>query len=122
MPPILRVSESYLDWFGKLFGRGIGLSQGFCVHRVTQIRKHGQSGIRKHNPNVRAVEDSIFLKPRGLWDQQSRTVLKLMNLHNCLQTKCLLFDSKYGAGSFFSSPLPDQHWGAPSLASSGHRS
>jgi hypothetical protein len=44
------------------------------THRTTQHRKtrthiHASSGIRNHDPSVRAAEDSTCLRPLGHWDQ-----------------------------------------------------
>jgi len=55
-----------------LLGRGISPTQGLYLHRTAQHRKtrthiHVPSGIRTHDPSVRAVEDSTCLRPRGHW-------------------------------------------------------
>jgi hypothetical protein len=53
-----------------LLGRGIGPTQGLYLDRTTQHREtrthiHASSGIRKHDPSVRAAEGSTYLRPRG---------------------------------------------------------
>jgi hypothetical protein len=70
-----------------LLGRGISPTQGLYLHRTTQHRKtrtniHASSGIRTHDPSVRAVEDSTCLRPRGHCDrpkQKANTILELRN-------------------------------------------
>jgi len=70
-------SETYESVFGHsvgLLGRGISPSQGHYLHRTAQQRKtrthiHASSGIRTHDPSVRAVEDRTCLRPRGHWDR-----------------------------------------------------
>jgi hypothetical protein len=54
--------------------RGIGPTQGFYLHRMTQHRKtrthiHASSGIRSHDPSVRAAEDNTCLRPLGHWNR-----------------------------------------------------
>jgi hypothetical protein len=39
-------------------------------HRKTRTHIHASSGVRTHDPSVRAAEDSTCLRPRGHWDQQ----------------------------------------------------
>jgi len=55
--------------FGQLvglLGQGIGPTQGLYLHRTTQHRRktrtriHVSSGIRVHDPSVRAAEDSTI--------------------------------------------------------------
>jgi hypothetical protein len=60
-------------WYDSLIG-GSARRQGFYLHRTAQHRKtrihtHASSWIRTHNPNVRAVEDSTCLRPRGHWNR-----------------------------------------------------
>jgi hypothetical protein len=62
--------------FYRLLGRGIGPTQGLYLHRTTQHRKtlthiHASSGIRPHDPSVRAPEDSTWLRPRGHYDRRN---------------------------------------------------
>jgi hypothetical protein len=38
-------------------------------HRETQTHIHASSGIQTHDPSVRAVEDSTWLRPLGHWDR-----------------------------------------------------
>jgi hypothetical protein len=61
-----------MNLFGHLvglLGQGISPKQGFNLHSTTtQHRKtrthiHAPSRIRTRNPNVRAVEDSMCLRP-----------------------------------------------------------
>jgi hypothetical protein len=53
-----------------LLGQGIGPTQGHYLHRTTHHRKtrkhiHTSSGIRTHDPSVRAAEDSTYLRAHG---------------------------------------------------------
>jgi len=53
-------------------GWEIGLSQGLYLHRApqhkeTQIYSHNSSGIRTHDPSIRAVQNNIPLRLRGHW-------------------------------------------------------
>jgi hypothetical protein len=78
----LAFSDSELNFwnlsvFGHLvglFGRGISLLQVHYLHRTAQYKKtrtyiHGASGIRTHDPSVRAIEDCSCLRPRCHWDR-----------------------------------------------------
>jgi hypothetical protein len=76
-----------MNLFGHLvglLGRGISPRQVLYLHRKTQHRKtrthiHASSGIRTHDPNFRAVEDSTSLRPRGQWDRRPlRMCLKIV--------------------------------------------
>jgi hypothetical protein len=68
------VSLPFLN-FGQsvgLLGLGISPSQGRYLHRTTQTEQtqtniHASSGIRSHDPSVRASED--ISRPRGLSDR-----------------------------------------------------
>jgi hypothetical protein len=58
-----------------VLGRGISLSQSHCIqaeqykHRIKHTDIHALSGIRTHDPSVRASEDSSCLRPRGHCDR-----------------------------------------------------
>jgi hypothetical protein len=66
------VSSSYAQsvW---ILGRGISMSQGLYLHTEQHKHRinthntdiHALSGIRTHDPNVRASEDSSCFRPRG---------------------------------------------------------
>jgi hypothetical protein len=65
-----------------LLGRGIGPTQGLYLHRITQHRKtrthmHASSGIRTHDPSVRAAEDSKCLRLRGHWERWKTELIKI---------------------------------------------
>jgi hypothetical protein len=69
-------SETYesIGQMVGLLGRVIGSTQGPYLHRTTQHRKtrthiHVSSGIRTHDPSVRAAEDSTCLRPLGHWNR-----------------------------------------------------
>jgi hypothetical protein len=53
-----------------LLGRGISPSQGRYLHTGQHTDIHALSGIRTHDPSVRASEDSSWLRPRGHSDGQ----------------------------------------------------
>jgi hypothetical protein len=53
-----------------LLGRWINPSQGRYLH--TDI--HASSGIRTHDPSVRASEDSSCFRPRGHCDRPSEDI------------------------------------------------
>jgi hypothetical protein len=63
----------FINLFGQFVGlpeQGFGPMQGLYLHRTTQHRKtqtyiHASSGIRSHDPRVRAAEDSTCLRPLG---------------------------------------------------------
>jgi hypothetical protein len=68
--------ESYIQSIA-LLGRGIRPSQGLYLHTEHKHRInahntdiHALSGIRTHDPSVRASEDSSCLRPRGHRDWQ----------------------------------------------------
>jgi hypothetical protein len=48
-----------------LLGRGISPSQGRYLTQNKHIRIHTLSGIRTHDPSVRAGEDILCLRPHG---------------------------------------------------------
>jgi hypothetical protein len=58
-----------------LLGRGIRPTQGLYLHRTTQTQNktltniHALSGIRNHDPSVRAAEDISCLRTRGHCDR-----------------------------------------------------
>jgi hypothetical protein len=63
-----------------LLGRVISPSQGRYLHTGqhryrtnTHTNTHVSSGIRTHDPSVRAREDSSCLRPRGLCDRHSKS-------------------------------------------------
>jgi len=66
-----------MNLFGHLvglLGRGISLTLGLYLDRTTQHRKtrtliHALSGSRTHDPSVRTVEDSAWLRPHNHWDR-----------------------------------------------------
>jgi hypothetical protein len=67
-------------------GRGISPSQGLYLH--TEQHKHrvnahntdyALSGIRTHDPSVRASEDSSYLRPRGHCDRH-RPCIQIKNI------------------------------------------
>jgi hypothetical protein len=67
-----------------LFGRGISPSQGLCLHAGQHKHRinaytdfHALSGIRTHDPSVRASEDSPRLRPRDHYDRMLRLKLIL---------------------------------------------
>jgi hypothetical protein len=68
--------ETYESIFGHLvglLGREISPSQGYYLHRTAQCKEklthiHASSGIRSHDPRVRAVEDRTCLRPSAHWD------------------------------------------------------
>jgi hypothetical protein len=51
---------------------------------------HASSGIRTHDPGIRAVEDSTCLRPRGQWDRHYTYQLKKLNKYKRRQKKSLL--------------------------------
>jgi hypothetical protein len=71
------VSLSYTQSVG-LLRRGISPSQGRYLHtgqhkpRINAYNTgiHALSGIRTHDPSIRASEESLCLKPRGYCDRQ----------------------------------------------------
>jgi hypothetical protein len=66
------------------------------THRTTQRRKmrtyiHASSGVRTHDPSVRAAEDSTYLRPLGHWDHLPLWIIKVQcdykwcePLHKCI--------------------------------------
>jgi hypothetical protein len=65
--------------FGKHLGRGVGLSQCLSLYRKAQNKKvltyvHASSGIRTHDPSLRAFQNHMHLKPRGHWNRPIVTV------------------------------------------------
>jgi hypothetical protein len=61
-----------------LLGRGISPSQGRYLHRTTQTQNkrtdiHVLSGIRTHDPSVRASEDGSCFRPRSHCDRLCRS-------------------------------------------------
>jgi hypothetical protein len=90
------LSETYesVGQLVGLLGRGIGPTQGLYLHRTTQHRKmrrhiHASSGIRTHDPSVRAAEDSTSLRPRGL------TSILILSSHLCACFSSGLFPSGF---------------------------
>jgi hypothetical protein len=69
-------SENIFGHLVGLLGQVIGPSQRQYPHRRAQYRKtwthiHASSGIRTHDPSVRAVADSTCIRSRGHWDRPS---------------------------------------------------
>jgi len=68
------IMNLFLDILVGLLGRGIGSSsQDHYLQRIAQHRKtgtyiHASSEIRTHDARVRAVKDSMYLRPHGHWD------------------------------------------------------
>jgi hypothetical protein len=59
-----------------LLGRGISPSQGSYLHIDTksmQTNIHVLSGIRTHDPSVRASEDISYRRPRGHCDRRTNS-------------------------------------------------
>jgi hypothetical protein len=62
----------------ELLGRGISPSQGLHLHTEQHKHRinahntdlHALSGIRTHDPSVRASEDSSCLRPLSHWDRR----------------------------------------------------
>jgi hypothetical protein len=88
--PFTACSE-LMDLFGHLeglLGRGISPTQGLYLytgqHNTTQKNAEthpcGSSGIRSHDPSVRAVEDSTCLRPHGYWDRLHE-IPYVLNIH-----------------------------------------
>jgi hypothetical protein len=44
-------------------------TQDNTIQKNADTHIHASSGIRTHDPSVRAVEDSTCLRPRGHWDR-----------------------------------------------------
>jgi hypothetical protein len=69
-----------------LLGRGISRSQGFYLHTEQHnhrinAHRHLSSGIRSHDPSVRADEDGSCLSPRGHCDRLfTKLVSKITSL------------------------------------------
>jgi hypothetical protein len=59
----------YFTQLVGLLGRGISPSQG---RYLTQTDIHSLSGIRTHDPSVRAGENISCLRPQGHWDRHPR--------------------------------------------------
>jgi hypothetical protein len=60
-----------MNLFGHLvvlLGRGIGLTQGFYLHRKTRTHIHASSRVRTHDRRVRAAEDSTCLRQPSFSD------------------------------------------------------
>jgi hypothetical protein len=55
-----------------LLGRGISPSQGRYLHTEQHKDIHALSGIRTHDPSVRAGKDGSCLRPRGNCDRLHR--------------------------------------------------
>jgi hypothetical protein len=64
-PGLFSVCQSSTRPVGVL-GRGISLSQRFCLHtgRHKQNKRHISSGIRIDGPNIRNDKDSSYLRQR----------------------------------------------------------
>jgi hypothetical protein len=67
-------------------GRVISPSQGRYLTQTQnkQTDIHALSGIRTHDPSVRASEDSSCLRPRGHCDRHVQTCYKLKRFTTCL--------------------------------------
>jgi hypothetical protein len=70
--PLLHCLNIFFTETVGLLGRGISLSQGRYRHTGQHKHRikahadiHALSGIRTHDPSVRANEDSSYLRPRG---------------------------------------------------------
>jgi hypothetical protein len=75
--PLIQFCNHFSQTVG-LLGRVISPSQGLCLNigqhkqnkRICTPNIHALSGIRTHDPSVRASEDSSCLRPRGCYDRQ----------------------------------------------------
>jgi hypothetical protein len=70
-----------------LLGRMINRSQGRCLHTEQHKHRinahtdiHASSGIRTHDPSVRANEDSSCLRPRGHGDRHRMTLHRYFSI------------------------------------------
>jgi hypothetical protein len=126
-------SETYEPIFGHLvglLGRGISPSQCLYLHRTAQHRKtrthiHDSSGIRTHDPNARAVEDSTCLKDcpatRTGWNKHQRVCVKESHTtHYGLDDRASRVRFPAGPGNF-SPPRPEWFRGPLSLLSIGYQ-
>jgi hypothetical protein len=82
-----------MNLFGHLvglLGREIGPMKGLYLHGTTQHRKtrthvHASSGIRTHDPSVRAVEDTMCLRLRGHGDGHVKRLLTYLLTYSMVQ-------------------------------------
>jgi hypothetical protein len=92
-----------MNLFGHLvglLGREISSTQCLNLRRTTQHRKtqthiHASSGIRTHDPSVRAVEVCTCLRPCGHWDRLN--IIIKVKLSLCL-TKHHAMKTYWGSG------------------------
>jgi hypothetical protein len=71
--PLLQFLNLFRQSVG-LLGRGISPLQGPYLHKEQQTQNkrthiHAMSGIRAHDPSVRAGEDGSCFRPRGSCDR-----------------------------------------------------
>jgi hypothetical protein len=75
----LKLMNLFTQLVGFL-GWGIGPTQGLYLHSTTQHREtrthtHTWSGIRTHDPSVRAAENNTCIRPPGRWGQPIESFL-----------------------------------------------
>jgi hypothetical protein len=141
--PLFSVSWSYTQSV-RLLGRGNSPSQGLYLHTKQHKHRinahntdvHALSGIRTHDPSVRASEDSSCLRQRDHCDRPAVRLESIIisigvsNYYSKLLYIVRSRDSVVGiatgvtvrvpVGSRFSSPCcPDRLWGPPNFLSNG---
>jgi hypothetical protein len=99
--PLIQFRNHFLQTVG-LFGRVISPSQGRYLHtgqRIHTPNTHALSGIRTHDPGVRASEDSSCLRPRGCdrlcVPKRLKITLKLIITQISEQFPCMLSNNRY---------------------------
>jgi hypothetical protein len=73
----LNLVDSRTPWLGDQPCHRAATCTGQHKHRIN-ADSHALSGIRTHDPNIRAGEDSSFLRLRGCCDRHSHTRILLL--------------------------------------------
>jgi hypothetical protein len=103
--PLIQFRKQFSKMIG-LLGRVISHSQGRYLNRTTQTQNkgihtpniHALSGIRTHDPSVRASGDSSCLNPAGYCDRLQKTVLFEMQERPRNNTKESVGNTRLPAG------------------------
>jgi hypothetical protein len=92
----------YFGHLVGLLGRGISPTQGLYLHRTAQHRKtqthiHASSGIRTHDPNIRTVEHSRCLRPRGQWDRHGSFIMPNLWKGDAYSLRYIWYTRRFGS-------------------------
>jgi hypothetical protein len=85
--PLFQFLNPRHSWFNSLDGSSAHRKVASYTQNNTDTDIHASSGIRTHDPSVRAGEDSSCLRPRGHCDRHNISYWMLNKVY-CSQNYC----------------------------------